>query len=156
MRNDLVATMEPDKLKALRLIGFALAGGAAMFAVVATALPFLSGGAPPTDEVPDAGLIQLLSMVHAFLFMSGLIMATVVPSAIAKNVTPQNAQAPYVLRWAMVEGAALFGSVIVLLAGLKGVLPAQPEYYANLLSTVAMVSFVLTDTGRLADAAKGG
>jgi hypothetical protein len=156
MRNDLVTSMEPEQLKALRLIGWALAGGAVMFAVVASALPFLSGGGPPPEQPVDAGMVRLLSMAHAFVFMFGLVMATGVPSVIAKNVVPENAQAPYILRWAMVEGAALFGSVIVLIAGMEGVLPGQPVYYANLLSTVAMVSFVLTDTGNLAARAKGG
>lgn len=156
MRNDLATSMQPEQLKALRLIGWALAGGALMFATVATALPFIGAGGSPTGVEPDASTVQLLSIVHGALFLGGLTMAIVVPSQLAKKVPEGQEQAPFILRWAMVEGSALFGSVIVLLAGLEGVLPDQPVYYANLLSTVAMVTFVLTDTGKLADAAKGG
>ncbi|QDU86582.1 hypothetical protein Pla163_37330 [Planctomycetes bacterium Pla163] len=150
MKNDLGVQIEPAQLKTLRTIGLALASGAVLFATIATALPFISGGAPaPSDVEPDTGVVQVLSMVHGFLFMTTIVMAAAMPSILAAKVTPQQAHAPYILRWALVEGPALFGSVIVLLAGLGGVLPGESMYYLNLVSTVAMVTFVLTDLGRL-------
>jgi hypothetical protein len=149
MKNDLGVQIEPAQLKTLRTIGMALASGAVLFATIATALPFITGGAPPSDGPPDAGIVQILSMVHGFLFMSAIVMAAALPSILAAKVTPQQAHAPYILRWALVEGPALFGSVIVLLAGLGGVLPGENMYYLNLVSTVAMVTFVFTDLGRL-------
>lgn len=156
MKNDSEGRIAPAQLRALRIIGFALAGGAATFATIATALPFITGGAAPTDGPPDAGLVQILSMVHGFLFMTTIVMAAAAPSVMAAKVTAEQAHAPYILRWALVEGPALFGSVVVLLAGLNGLLPGENLYYLNLLSTVAMVTFVLTDLGRLKDMEKGG
>lgn len=156
MRNELAAAMEPQQVRALRLIGLALSAGAVLFAVVASAIGLMGTSAGAADGPPDASLVQLLSMVHAFLFVTMLTMATFVPQQLARNLVPQQAQMPYVLRWALVEGAALFGSVIVLIAGTNGVLPDEPIYYANLLSTVAMVTFVFTDLGRLSDIKKGG
>lgn len=156
MRNDLVAAMEPQQLRALRLIGFALCSGAVLFAVVATGIGLMGAGAEPTDVEPDTTLVQMLSMVHMFMIVTMLAMATIVPSKLAANLAPEQAQMPYILRWALVEGAALFGCVVVLIAGTNGVLPAEPVYYANLLSVVAMVSFVFTDLGRLKDIEKGG
>ena len=93
-------------------------------------------------------------MVHGFAFVSALTMASVVPSLLATRAPEQQRPSLFLIRWAILEGAALFGTVVVLLAGLDGIVPDQPLYYANLTSTLALLLFVVIDTGRLSDAVK--
>ena len=60
-----------------------------------------------------------------------------------------------ILRWALFEGAALFGCVVVLMAGLSGVVPDQPVYYANLAGVLVFLVVVWRDLGRMAAATRG-
>ena len=164
MRDDLFGSIEPQDLRGLRIIGFAFVSGVFLFATIATALPFLGSGPSPFElatearpldipvEEPDLGLVQILSMVHAFLFVIVFAMASVVPSMLAGRTPDKQKVGLFILRWAMLEGAALFGTVVVLLAGMDGVVPDQPIYYANLSSALVLLVFVVMDTWRLGDA----
>lgn len=139
-------------MRQLQIIGFALVAGAVCFAVIAAALPFLNGSEPIVEggapAAAAASIIGMLSLVHAALFASLLPAALILPQRVAGR-NQAGLQQSMIVRWAMLEGAALFGSVVVLLGGLEGRLPAEPIFYANLASTAAFVMLVVTDVLRM-------
>jgi uncharacterized membrane protein len=130
------------QLAQLPLIGWALVLGATIFAGVAVALPFL--GSADAEPAQDAGVVPVLSLVHGFVLVNALVLATVLPRKLRER--PGGAASAQIVRWALVEGAALLGCVVVLIAGTGGVLPGQPVYYANLVSLGALWLVVARDT----------
>lgn len=134
----------------LPIIGAALGFGATSFAVLAVILPrVLAADGDSEPRAGDAELIQLLSLVHIPLLIGNLAGAVILPGRLAsrarENGHDDNPLLPSLFRWALLEGASLFGIVIVLLAGLHGILPAQPLYYANLISLVIFLAFLVSD-----------
>ncbi len=131
----------------VRLIGIALMVGAISFAAVAVGMAFLS---PPEEAAAesDASLIKMLSLVHGAYFPIAAFMSSL---ALKKALTspPERFVATLIVRWALVEGAAMFGSVIVLLAGMFGVLPGSPIYYLNLAPTAILAAVILSDLAHL-------
>ena len=69
----------------LRIIGWALALGALVFAVVATVIPITRGGVAPAGGSDNASLVQLLSIVNGVLFASTLALASLAPSLLAQR-----------------------------------------------------------------------
>lgn len=138
-------------MRSIQIIGLALLGGAVSFALVATALPFLAGAAPsgePHGQDHASSVVDLLSMVHAALFLALLPTALMLPRRLAAKGGTGIEQS-LVMRWAMLEGPALFGSVVVLLAGIEGRLPGEPILYLNLGSTAVFALVALGDLLRL-------
>jgi len=134
----------------LPLIGWALALGATIFAAIAVGLPYFSEPVAETPP-PDTNLLTILTAVHAVVFVNALALSKVLPAKLrarpGAGVTGQNAA--QIVRWALLEGAALFGIVIVLLAGVQGVLPDATIHYANLVSLAWFWFVVWSDTRRL-------
>lgn len=146
-------------MRPLSVIGAGLVGGSVIFALIAIGLPFLTGAEtePRSGDPggPDASVIDLLSMVHAALFAAALPLAMVLPRRMASQAGT-GLQQTLIVRWAILEGPALFGSVVVLLGGLEGRLPGESLYYANLVSTAVFVLLVATDLRRIAEARGDG
>jgi hypothetical protein len=137
---------------ALPIIGGALGFGALSFALLAVVLPRSLGPGLAEGEAPDPAqveLIRTLSMVHGAVLLGTLAAAFALPAAVARRAPDARAPGTRVqtslLRWAPLEGASLFGTVIVLLAGLNDVVPAHPVYYANLVSLVVFGAVLLSD-----------
>lgn len=134
---------------ALPIIGGALGFGAVSFAILAVVLPRSIGGGLAEGEAPDPDqveFIRTLSMVHGAVLLGALATAFALPAALGKRDGGEgNPVQGSLLRWAPLEGASLFGTVIVLLAGLNDVVPAHPVYYANLLSLVVFGAVLLSD-----------
>lgn len=137
---------------ALPIIGGALGFGAVSFAILAVVLPRSLGNGLAEGEAPDpeqVEFVRLLSMVHGAVLLGTLAVAFTLPTALTKRAAdaggPDTRVQGSLLRWAPLEGASLFGTVIVLLAGLNGVVPAHPVYYANLISLVVFGAVLLSD-----------
>jgi hypothetical protein len=145
-------------LAALPRIGLALVAGAVTFAAVATALPFLTGD-PSAEPSPAAAggaepsTVLVLSAVHGFLFLTNFALAQFLPARMRERggSSPESQVSSRIVRWALLEGAALFGTVIVLMAGLEGIVPREPLYYLNLVSTAIFALLVVLDLGQLED-----
>lgn len=137
---------------ALPIIGGALGFGAVSFAILAVVLPRSIGPGLAEGQAPDPNQVEFvrtLSLVHGAVLLGALAVALTLPAALAKR-GGEGAQAETsvqvsLLRWAPLEGASLFGTVIVLLAGLNDVVPAHPVYYANLVSLVVFGAVLLSD-----------
>lgn len=128
----------------LRLIALALLFGASSFAAIAGLLPLLGVEGPPTAPDEDPGsTLRTLSLVHAGVFATCFVTATVLRTRFS-GAAERNA-ALWLVRWALLEGAALFGIVIVLLAGTLGAVPAEPLWYLNYASFVAFALSVVVD-----------
>jgi hypothetical protein len=130
----------------LPLIGWALALGTTVFAAIAVGLPYFS---PPVADAPppDTNLLTILAAVHAVVFVNALALSKVLPAKL--RARPGGAVSGQIVRWALLEGAALFGIVIVLLAGVQGALPDATIHYAHLASLVWFWFVVWSDTRRL-------
>lgn len=135
-----------QQLRQLPLIGWALALGATIFAAIAVGLPYFS---PPAEgAVPvDGSALMALGAVHALMFVNALVLAKLLPPKL--RARPNGAFSAQVVRWAVLEGAALLGVVVVLMAGLQGVVPGEPVHYAHLASLLWFWMVVWGDTRRL-------
>ncbi len=135
-----------QQLRQLPLIGWALALGATIFAAIAVGLPYFS---PPAEgAVPgDGSALMVLGAVHVLMFVNALVLAKLLPPKL--RARPNGAFIAQVVRWAVLEGAALLGVVVVLMAGLQGVVPDKPVHYAHLASLLWFWIAVWEDTRRL-------
>lgn len=111
----------------------------------------------PGDQPPKRELLDLLSLVHAGLLLTLVPLGLLVLPKILLGRAVRGASGAHfalrvatavegacILRMALVEGPALFGTVVVLLAVLQGALQEQPLYWANTASTaVLLVASVL-------------
>jgi hypothetical protein len=144
--------MSQSNASSLRIMGAALLAGASLFLVVALVLPsVLDLGAESSPENRDQMLL-VLSGAHALLAVSTTAMAFLLPPRLAA-AQPDSGDAQlqsYLIKWALLEGAAMFGIVIVLLAGMQGALPGEPVWYANLASYGLLAAVLISDlTGDL-------
>jgi len=152
--------------KQVAIIGMALGLGVVMFSLVAVGLPLLSdfgttpldpagtGAAPAEEEAAsDLPMLTLLSIVHLVVAVGAWSVSLLISSRMVETARrDQDAdrlRAAYILKWALCEGAAMFGIVIVLIGGLDGTLPAQSHYYANLVTTGAFLGLLGKDLGTL-------
>lgn len=135
-------TPGPVNAPALKIMGLALFVGATAFTAVALAIPFLVPS--ESGEAADVELIEIMSLVNLVLFISLLPGAFFLPARLAAASANPFATRR-ILRWALLEGAALFGAVVLLLAGLMGVLPSQGIYYLNVVPYLAFAFLILGD-----------
>ena len=126
----------------VKIMGLALLFGATIFTAVALAIPWIA----PVEGGDGSGveLVELLSLVNLVLFLSLLPGAFYLPARLAV-ASPNPLATRRILRWALLEGAALFGGVVLLLAGLKGVLPNEGVYYLNVVPYLAFAFLLIGD-----------
>lgn len=135
-------TPAPANVPNVKIMGVALLLGATMFTVVALAMPWI---APPEgDDGSGVEIVELLSLVNLVMFLTLLPGAFYLPARLAA-LAPNPVATRRILRWALLEGAALFGGVVLLLAGLNGVLPGQAVYYLNAVPYLAFAFLVIGD-----------
>ncbi|MEO0650312.1 MAG: hypothetical protein AAFZ65_06505 [Planctomycetota bacterium] len=127
----------------LRVIGIALLMGAMTFAAVAVGLPFIVGGSAEATGEPMVDTVQTFSLVN--LLLTPACLGTAIVMGLRPTHSPEQAASRRIQRWAILEGAALFGVVVVLLGGLNGVLPGAPLYYANLIPLALFAAIIVTD-----------
>jgi hypothetical protein len=137
----------------LKIIGLSLGLGCTLFLLIALFLP-LDRSEPGESSAQD-GLISILSMVHLGVFlMAGSALWFAVGPMLERARTsgvPRLIAQAQILRWAGLEGLALFGIVVVLVARLNGVLPGQGIYYANLASYALFIAVLILDLTRSED-----
>lgn len=107
-------TITPIRIKQMMLISFAIVMGATFFAVTA--------GFVEIEGNSDLMVLQYINFGLAFMCLvsSGIVPGIIMKIAASnKNMTPEQIinkiQAAHLVRLALVEGAALFGCVCVLL-----------------------------------------
>jgi hypothetical protein len=140
---DVAAVASPERVRILQIIYVALGAGVVSLGVVLWGISTDSEGFSST---------ALLSAVHGMLALGAFFMGMLLfelqirrlgglPSVDQQIAT---ITAAYVIRAALFEGPALFGIIVLFLAGNQQ-LAAQPIYWTNLASTVIFL-FMLTMT----------
>ena len=148
----------------MRIITLALAGGVLLFACIVvflsmtTADPNALGTGFTPDPAPETNsMLPMLSWVHLFAFVAAVFFAVVVGGMIeskqfdtfkSKMDSPESAaysaiQAGHIVKLAVLEGAALLGVVVCLLAAVSGQLREQPFYWINLTSAGLFILYAL-------------
>lgn len=144
MKSDGESLVDPHDVLNLAVFQGALMLGLLIFLVVIIVVIPGPEGAPPEGVFQS---IEMMSAVHAFMTLGCVAAAAIVPKLVLANAVKaeggelgfgdlRNAQ---LIRVSLLEGAALFGLVIIFMAKHGGVLQEQPLIWANALSTAVML-----------------
>ena len=119
-----------------RMIALAMIAGSTLFVVIALALPLIGADSP--SDGPATSPLPHLSVVNAILTATTFAVASIVRLRCTSSGPGLRL---WIVRWALLESAALFGGILVLLAGLEGTVPQDPLYYLNLggIESVALL-----------------
>ncbi|GIV61884.1 MAG: hypothetical protein KatS3mg044_0750 [Rhodothermaceae bacterium] len=140
--------LTPANVRTLQVIESALAAGVTLFAVVIFFL-YLTRSAVPGDAA-DVQLIRMLTYGHLLVAVGVYtVVGRVYAMMLGGTGAPATAEEAWnrlrtagIVRLALLEGVALFGLVVCLLAVIAGVMARHPGYWINLISAVGMVGFV--------------
>lgn len=147
--DDLDGLVTPQSVSALRLLTLALTLGALSFLAVILFLHFTGPREPPQG---DAGLLVTLSLVHAAMLLASGVGAALLPRLLLARgegaaLRPAEAfgrvRAARLVRVVVLEGAALMGLAVCLVAVTSGHMRAQPVLWLNTLSTAVLLVAVL-------------
>ena len=129
------------------MIALAMLAGSTLFVVIALALPLIGADSPSVaGDAPSGGPttspVPQLSVVNAILTATTFAVASIVRLRCTSSGPGLRL---WIVRWALLESAALFGGILVLLAGLEGTVPQDPLYYLNLGGYALLVVSLLLD-----------
>jgi len=141
------------ELRAMQVVQVALMAGVLFFGLVVAVLairPQTVGAAPPTP----AATLSLLSLVHGAMALGAWAVAFLLHGALLRRAVADEAagtgadalaalRKAMLVRLALLEGPALFGLVVCLLAALGGALRATPIYWLNALSALAFLAIAV-------------
>ncbi|MBC8044307.1 MAG: hypothetical protein IAF08_12790 [Rhizobacter sp.] len=136
----------PERVRQLQIIQAAMGLGVVIFAIVVFSMGSVLVGAP--DE-PDTEVIDILTVAHLATAISGYAAAAFLFNAQLSrwNGAPETFfdvfQTATIVRLALMEGAALFGLVVYLLAGQAGIENTSRTYFVNAASVVIFIGFVI-------------
>jgi hypothetical protein len=148
--------IQPEQLRPLQIIHFALAAGVFVFLVVTMFLP----GSPVLLRPGVDDVLTILSMVHVIAFISAFAIGLFMYESqlrrdrlqsMGQGLSEQAARDQVlgllrrvtIVRLALLEGAAFFGLAVVLIAKMTGVANEAPVYWLNALSAVIFIGFVM-------------
>lgn len=141
--------LQDQDIRTIQIIHIALAMGVLLFTVVVFVL-FLTVSSE--SEPAGSELIWLLTILQLVVAGSIYFVARIVfkrqLAAVAASGTKDSLgyvgsiRTAMIVRLALLEGAALYGLVVCMLAVLNGAMNANPVYWINLAGVVAMLLFV--------------
>jgi len=153
---DLYHAMTPAIVKSYQVFYFANAIGVLIFFFVVLFL-FLQSFSNPII-VADAAAeeyVMMLTMLHLTVLVLAYLMGTFVyrkmlgrafsaeQRSLSAEAVLSNIRLAGIVRLAVMEWAAFFGLVVLVVATQQSVLQRVPEYWVNVISTVIMFGFVL-------------
>ncbi len=127
----------------LRVMAGAMAGGIALGSAVVAL--FVMRGAPVEPGPGDFSMVRLLTIIHAVLAVALHGAAGPAYDLLLRRRPGGEFKAlrsAEVARLALGEGPALLGLAVCLIAGIRGVLQAEPAYWANAASPLLFLIFV--------------
>jgi hypothetical protein len=136
-----------NPIKALLLLLIATTLTTSLFAVISCCMPLFVDPEPVTEG--EVRTLLVLSIVHGFYFIMAAVMAMVLPMVIIRKIGAAAMLMPFILKFGLLESAAIFGCVVILLGGLWGVVPAHPLFYLNFGSLVYYLAGLLIMIGKL-------
>lgn len=129
----------------LRTIAFAMGNGVALLAAIAVFFYVRSAAAaaPTLQALRLVNTMTALSMAAAVgaIVVSEIVWRRMLAGTTIENVNAKT-QTAFIVRTALREGAALAGTVTLLIAAQNGVLRAYPAYWADLVPAVLFWSFL--------------
>jgi hypothetical protein len=179
MRREGIATLQevfkamtPAILKSYQVFFFANGLGVLLFFFVVLFLFLQSFPNPPLPAADDPErYVMMLTALHAVVLVvaypaSVLVYRRILARAFSMEQRSVSAESVIssmrmagIIRLAIMEWAAFFGLVVLVVATQQGVLQRAPLYWVNLVSTAVMLWFVLTafpTRARLEEASRGG
>jgi hypothetical protein len=153
---DLYHAMTPAIVKSYQVFYFANAIGVLIFFFVVLFL-FLQSFSNPTIVADPAAeeYVMMLTMLHLTVLVLAYLMGTFVyrkmlgrafsaeQRSLSAEAVLSNIRLAGIVRLAVMEWAAFFGLVVLVVATQQSVLQRAPEYWVNVISTVIMFGFVL-------------
>jgi small-conductance mechanosensitive channel len=152
---DLYQAMSPAIVKSYQVFYFGNALGVLIFFFVVLFLFLQSFSDPSTPTGPEPEhYVMMLTMLHfAVLAVAYLAATFVYRSMLARAYSPEqrlvspeavlsSMRLAGIVRLAIMEWAAFFGLVVLVVATQQWVLQHSPEYWVNLISTIVMFGFV--------------
>ena len=133
----------------MQVVQAALMAGVLVFGLVVMLLAIR----PQTMGTPTpARMLTLFSLVHGAMAVGTWSLAPLLQTALLARARPESGagvgtaalaaiRSAGLLRLALLEGTALFGLVVCLLAALGGALREQPLYWLNALSALAFLAY---------------
>ena len=139
--HEFASKLTPEIVRTFQIIQGTLMGGATMFLLVILML-HMQGSSGGTSETE---VLDILSMVHAVFALSAFGASKIVFEKMFSEGAILNASDPYVaavgtmrgamlVRMAIMEGAAMFGLVICIIAVTGGLTQTEPVYFLNAAS----------------------
>jgi len=137
----------PSELRALQVVQTALMGGVFLFGLVVVLLAMRPPAANAEPIAPR--VLILLSATHAVIALIAWSLAPLLQGLLVARLGARLSSAAgvgtlrgaLIVRLAVLEGPALFGLVICLIAATGGALRATPLYWLNALSAVAFLGY---------------
>lgn len=149
-RTELTNSITPEYVRTMGVLRIALLGGVTMFYVVIAVIS--SQGALKSGDAADVAQINLLSMIHGAIALVAVGLGLVISKSMLRKERITETEPSAVIGQALalyrtstilliapIEGAALFGAVVVLLAGQGGLLDTDPGYWLNAGSAVLLL-----------------
>lgn len=153
--NEDAVPLRPEHLRSLRVNAWGRSILTVAVSLSVVAVPLL--GDIGSDAPSDATFLIVLSVANAAVLALALLRRRSRRS-LRSPLVWENASAAErqvrLERWVELEGAAALGVGVVFLAGLDGLVPDDPIYYANLVSACVMVFVTMTELGTLEEEAK--
>ena len=153
---DLYHAMTPAIVKSYQVFYFANAIGVLIFFFVVLFLFLQSFSNPIIVADPAAEeYVMMLTMLHLTVLVLAYLMGTFVyrkmlgrafsaeQRSLSAEAVLSNIRLAGIVRLAVMEWAAFFGLVVLVVATQQSVLQRVPEYWVNVISTVIMFGFVL-------------
>ena len=151
---DLYQAMSPAIVKSYQVFYFGNAMGVLIFFFVVLFLFLQSFSNPSTPTGPEPEhYVMMLTMLHLAVLVVAYLAATFVyrtmlarafsleQRSVSAEAVLSNMRLAGIVRLAVIEWAAFFGLVVLVVATQQWVLQHSPEYWVNLISTVVMLCF---------------
>ncbi len=144
---ELKAALTPENVRAGIIIQITLATGVLAFLL---AVMFISQ--LPTERASNGGIIEIMNVIHAIFFIVAIFVAQQIFNRLLRSdelsvrtgeQVVQLIRTSYIIRAAVIEGAAFFGLATLLVAAQAGLLNTRPILWLNVSSAVYQILFIL-------------
>jgi len=150
--DDFNKALTPLNIRTMQLIYGALGFGVFAFFMVVV---FMMSKTPVEQGVSeDVSFLNMLSLAHLAVALACFIASKIVYELVIKTSQRLSTtltgdqcfgiiRSASIIRLALMEGAAFFGLVVILMGATEGQLGKFPVYWFNIFSSVAIIAFIL-------------
>lgn len=149
-RSDIENAVTPEYVRLSGILRIALVSGVTLFYLVIIVLS--SQGILADDDAADISGVNTLSMIHGVVMLGAVAVAVLLSKRMLRKERLNGSDLPSTIDQALqlyrtssilliapMEGGALFGGVVILMAAQSGLLESHPVYWINALSAVLLL-----------------